>query len=144
MICLKRPNTLRRIYIYNKRMSVRNCIPVFYIAAELPESGSTSSISSSNSLVSNNFSTFSSKVAKPPPSSTFNYSSIKELVRNRVDSVIITHVNSPSDFYLQLYDNDSIITTITNELSRFVQTTRSDVAFIEKGRYCIFYVIDKK
>jgi len=121
------------MYTLTYTINVWNCIH-FYTGVSLSESPLASSFSSSSTM-SSNFSNTLTKVSKLP---RFDYSSIKELTTNRVDPIIITHINSPSDFYFQLYDNNSIILMINNELSRFVQTDSSDVEFIEKGK-CLLY-----
>lgn len=63
--------------------------------------------------------------------------SIKEIIKNDVEPVIVTHINSPSDFYLHLIANDSIMTTITNELYKFIHTKHNGTLSIEGSEYII-------
>lgn len=87
-------------------------------------------MSSCISTISSEVSTPSSDVIKPSKSS---YSSIKEITQNVTEFVVITHTNSPSDFYVQLLANNEIMTMITDELYKFIQTENSLVEIISMG-----------
>lgn len=65
---------------------------------------------------------------------------VKEITKNEVESVIITHINSPSDFYLQLQANVSIMKLIENKLNKFVLNTLSAVDHIEMSESSILFV----
>lgn len=68
------------------------------------------------------------------PVKTLNYS-IKEITKDVAEPVIITHINSPSDFYLQLIANNSAMKMVTDELYKFVHTKESHVNHIEMSKF---------
>lgn len=65
--------------------------------------------------------------------SKLSYSSIKEISHNVTEFVVITCMNSPSDFYVQLLANNEIMTMIANKLDKFVKTEQSIVEIIRMG-----------
>lgn len=71
------------------------------------------------------------------PQSQLDRLSIKGIKKNDVEPVTITHINSPSDFYLHLIANDSVMTTITNELYKFIHTEQSFTHCIKTSEYNI-------
>lgn len=60
-----------------------------------------------------------------------NSLSIKEITKNSVESVVVTHINSPSDFYLQLDANYEIMKNIEEEIYKFIQINDNVVENIE-------------
>lgn len=63
---------------------------------------------------------------------------IKEIIKNSVESVTVTHVNSPSDFYLQLDANYEIMKMIEEEMYKFIQINNNVIENIEMSEYNIF------
>lgn len=91
-----------------------------------------------SSSLSSSVSTSSCNLSAPPtadltPVKTLDYS-VKEIVKNVVEPVIITHFNSPSDFYLQLVANNSTMKMIVDELYKSVQTEQRAVNHIEMSK----------
>lgn len=74
-----------------------------------------------------------SKPSSPPPMQKLSYSSLKYIVNNETEIIIVTHVNSPSDFYLQLVKNESVMKMITVDLYNFVETQFNTLQSIEMG-----------
>lgn len=109
------------------------------IASPTPEKRKTSvsSISTMSSSISIN--SLDQAMPKVPPfcKEDTRFSSVKEVVKGQVEPVIVTHANSPSDFYLQLVDNAPVIELVNDELSNFVKTKFSMVNQIEMGVYFI-------
>lgn len=87
---------------------------------------------SSVSTLSSNFS-YASEINEPV-SYNFNYPSVRMITKNIIEAVIVSHINSPSDFYLKLLANNPIITKICDEIYKFVQTEHSSVKEIEMSK----------
>lgn len=109
------------------------------MAAEIKPSSSLSSRPSRSSepIV---ISPLPSEPAESSPSDNQYVSYVKEISENEVESVIVTHINSPSDFYLQLHANVSVMKLIENKLSTFVFNTHSVVDHIEMSESSIIFV----
>lgn len=105
---------------------------------------STSSISSISTMSSSDFdlqNDVTNRQLTPLPITQQVKFSVEEIKKNDVQPVIVTHINSPSDFYLHLIANDSILTTITNELNKFVRTECSVTHCIERSKYIIVITV---
>lgn len=68
-----------------------------------------------------------------PSVQQLSFPTLKDIVNNETDVIIVTHVNSPSDFYLQLVKNESIMRMITIDLHQFVETQLHALHNIEMG-----------
>jgi len=66
-------------------------------------------------------------VSKP----LLEYSSVSEIKQNQIEVVRVTHVNSPSDFYLQLLENWSFLNKITTEMNGLLKTKVKKLNSIE-------------
>jgi len=58
----------------------------------------------------------------PPQSQVF-----KEIVKNEVELVVVSHLNSPSDFYVQLNANLEVFNMVDSELDRHVKSKHGAV-----------------
>ncbi|XP_029342148.1 tudor domain-containing protein 1-like [Acyrthosiphon pisum] len=58
----------------------------------------------------------------PPQSQVF-----KEIVKNQVELVVVSHLNSPSDFYVQLNANSKVLDMVDSELGRHVKSKHGAV-----------------
>lgn len=89
--------------------------------------------------MSSNYSAKSTGDIKPQ---RLDHSSIKEITKNEVETVVITHLNSPSDFYLQLRDNIPILKAVSDEVKKFVQKKQSALdECIKMGRFLCSTII---
>lgn len=57
-------------------------------------------------------------VSKP----LLDYSSVSEIKQNQIVVVRVTHVNSPSDFYLQLLESWSFLNKVKTEMNGLKKT----------------------
>jgi hypothetical protein len=64
-----------------------------------------------------------------------NHFFIKEITENKVETVLITFVNSPSDFYLQLHDNTNTLKAVSDEVNKFVRKKQSVVQSVEMSKF---------
>ncbi|XP_050437515.1 RING finger protein 17 isoform X2 [Adelges cooleyi] len=97
---------------------------------------------SSVSTVSDSVTSGSSDViARDPLPTTVTHDSIaiKMISKNVVEPVIVTAVNAPSDFYLQLLANNDILSMIKEELAKYAITKHRNVENIEKN--CVVYSV---
>lgn len=60
---------------------------------------------------------------------------IKEINKNSVEHVIVTHINSPSDFYLQLDANNDLKKMIDYEMYKFIQINNNVIENIEMSKF---------
>ncbi|XP_022183496.1 RING finger protein 17 isoform X2 [Myzus persicae] len=58
-----------------------------------------------------------SAVVGPPQSQV-----VKEIVKNEIEVVVVSHINSPSDFYVQLHSNLAVFNMVNRELDRHVKS----------------------
>lgn len=77
---------------------------------------------------------YSTKSSDSIKTQNVDLSYVKEITKNKVETVLITHVNSPSDFYLQLHDNTTTLKTVSDELNKFVRKKQSAVQCIEMSK----------
>jgi len=52
---------------------------------------------------------------------------VKEIVKNQVELVVVSHLNSPSDFYVQLNVNSDVLDMVESELNRHVKSKHGAV-----------------
>ncbi|XP_025195551.1 RING finger protein 17-like isoform X2 [Melanaphis sacchari] len=92
-------------------------------------SGNTTSASgdaaaSSNDATTNSDNAFaasdsiSTSIVDSPPQSQV----IKEIVRSKIEPVIVSHINSPSDFYLQLVANKAVLYMVDDNVNKHVKS----------------------
>lgn len=101
------------------------------ISGETISASSDAIANSDNALISSG-SVFASSINNPPQSLT-----VKEIVRTKVEPVIVTHVNSPSDFFLQLVANKGVLDMIEDELDKHVKSENGSVSVdhVEMGKF---------
>lgn len=105
---------------------------VFYnIGVLKSERASTlSSVSSISSLTSS-----LSSDAKPfKPKSLDFMPQIREVTKGDVEAVVIAHVNSPSDFYLQLLANQHLLETVNDMLHKCALSDNITIESINLGK----------
>lgn len=52
---------------------------------------------------------------------------VKEIMKNEIESIVVSHLNSPSDFYVQLNANSKVLDMIISELDRHIKSKHDDV-----------------
>jgi len=52
---------------------------------------------------------------------------VKEIVKNQVEVVVVSHLNSPSDFYVQLNANLDVLDMVESALERHVKSKQGSV-----------------
>lgn len=52
---------------------------------------------------------------------------VKEIVKNQVEVVVVSHLNSPSDFYVQLNANLGMLDMVNSKLERHVKSKHGSV-----------------
>jgi len=52
---------------------------------------------------------------------------VKEIVKNEIELVVVSHLNSPSDFYVQLNTNLDVFNMVNSELDRHMKSEHGAV-----------------
>lgn len=52
---------------------------------------------------------------------------VREIVRNEIELVVVSHLNSPSDFYVQLNTNLNVFNMVNSELDRHMKSEHGAV-----------------
>jgi hypothetical protein len=94
-------------------------------------SASADAITNSDNASASSDSTFTSIVNSPAQSQA-----IKEIVKTEVEPVIVSHVNSPSDFFLQLVANKVVLDMVNDELDKHMKSEHGAVPVdhVEMGK----------
>lgn len=104
------------------------------ISGETLSASGDAAISSSEAITNsdNAFISNGSGVNSPQQSQA-----IKEIVRTEVEPVIVTHVNSPSDFFLQLVANKGVLDMVEDKLDKHVKSKYGSVPVdrVEMGKF---------
>jgi len=93
---------------------------------------SSEAIANSDNAIISSGSVFASSVNSPPQSLA-----VKEIMRTEVEPVIVTHVNSPSDFFLQLVANKGVLDIVEDEIDKHVKSEYGSVpvVHVEMGKF---------
>lgn len=89
---------------------------------------SISSLTSSSSVYSSDVKICSNPTFYGPSSM------IREIMKGDVEAVVVSHVNSPSDFHLQLVVNHQLLETVLNMVQTFVLSDSNTVESIDLGK----------
>uniref|UniRef100_A0A2S2NKN9 RING finger protein n=2 Tax=Schizaphis graminum TaxID=13262 RepID=A0A2S2NKN9_SCHGA len=85
-------------------------------------SASADAIVNSDNAFASSDSTFTSIVNSPAQPQA-----IKEIVKTEVEPVIVSHVNSPSDFFLQLVANKAVLDMVNDDLDKHMKSEHGSI-----------------
>jgi len=115
------------------------------ISGETISASGDAAVSSSEAIANSDDAFISSdSVIASSVNSPSQTQAVKEIVRTEVEPVIVTHINSPSDFFLQLIANKGVLDMVEDELDKHVKSECGSVPVdhVEMGKFaCERFVV---